>query len=307
MCWAPLLGNHRQFRPTPERLIGRHIRPHRSTLARGRHSPLSAPQQAAAPSHRAGKPPVPQTNRESAADTRDEDRAAPTRASAPRTGTPPHRPGNPPTGHQSPAASPPSPGPTRKPPLRPAPSAGSSASDASVPPAALHNHEEKSAGPDADPPPAAAPSPDPARFPDPVSVITIRSSSSEQKNRETPGSPCRPARPRNWLSNRRYSYFDVPSTDRPPNSTTPGARQMSVLRPACPNTCAATQQPSGPPSAASSSPEKRQPKLNIAQFRKLIAHRPNPSNIGNIPAMRRRKSTTEEWAHSTPPVWSQLV
>ena len=59
------------------------------------------------------------------------------------------------------------------------------------------------------------------------------------KKRDVPGSPCRPARPRNWLSIRLASWRVVPMTYRPPSSTTrsrsigglPPSR-MSVPRPA---------------------------------------------------------------------------
>ncbi len=40
--------------------------------------------------------------------------------------------------------------------------------------------------------------------------IRIKSSSSDRKNRDEPGSPWRPARPRNWLSMRRASCRSVP-------------------------------------------------------------------------------------------------
>ncbi len=50
--------------------------------------------------------------------------------------------------------------------------------------------------------------------------MRIRSSSSERKKREEPGSPWRPARPRNWLSMRRDSWRSVPRMCRPPKETT---------------------------------------------------------------------------------------
>ncbi len=46
----------------------------------------------------------------------------------------------------------------------------------------------------------------------------IRSSSSERKNRDEPGSPWRPARPRSWLSIRRLSCRSVPMMCRPPTA-----------------------------------------------------------------------------------------
>ena len=46
--------------------------------------------------------------------------------------------------------------------------------------------------------------------------MRIRSSSSDRKNLERPGSPWRPERPRSWLSMRRLSCRSVPSTNRPP-------------------------------------------------------------------------------------------
>src|SRR3954465_15970232 len=49
-----------------------------------------------------------------------------------------------------------------------------------------------------------------------VPKMRIRSSSSDRKNLECPGSPCRPERPRNWLSMRRLSCRSVPSTNSPP-------------------------------------------------------------------------------------------
>ncbi len=46
--------------------------------------------------------------------------------------------------------------------------------------------------------------------------MRIRSSSSETKNFEAPGSPWRPERPRNWLSMRRLSCRSLPTTKSPP-------------------------------------------------------------------------------------------
>src|SRR5450759_788917 len=46
--------------------------------------------------------------------------------------------------------------------------------------------------------------------------MRIRSSSSDRKNLEWPGSPWRPERPRNWLSMRRLSCRSVPRTNNPP-------------------------------------------------------------------------------------------
>src|SRR3972149_6602237 len=48
------------------------------------------------------------------------------------------------------------------------------------------------------------------------SKMRMRSSSSDRKNLEWPGSPWRPERPRNWLSMRRLSCRSVASTNRPP-------------------------------------------------------------------------------------------
>mmetsp|Transcript_38121 Transcript_38121/g.107714 ORF Transcript_38121/g.107714 Transcript_38121/m.107714 type:complete len:211 (+) Transcript_38121:765-1397(+) len=47
-----------------------------------------------------------------------------------------------------------------------------------------------------------------------------RLSSRLRKYRVEPGSPWRPARPRSWLSMRRDSWRSVPTTCRPPSSTT---------------------------------------------------------------------------------------
>src|SRR6266851_226917 len=49
-----------------------------------------------------------------------------------------------------------------------------------------------------------------------VPKMRIRSSSSDRKNLECPGSPCRPERPRSWLSMRLDSWRSVPSTNSPP-------------------------------------------------------------------------------------------
>ena len=46
--------------------------------------------------------------------------------------------------------------------------------------------------------------------------IRIRSSSSDRKNSDRPGSPCRPDRPRSWLSMRRLSWRSVARTKSPP-------------------------------------------------------------------------------------------
>ena len=50
--------------------------------------------------------------------------------------------------------------------------------------------------------------------------MRMRSSSSERKKIEEPGSPWRPARPRSWLSMRRASWRSVPTMWRPPTATT---------------------------------------------------------------------------------------
>mmetsp|Transcript_12445 Transcript_12445/g.41391 ORF Transcript_12445/g.41391 Transcript_12445/m.41391 type:complete len:237 (+) Transcript_12445:920-1630(+) len=47
-----------------------------------------------------------------------------------------------------------------------------------------------------------------------------RLSSKERKYRVLPGSPCRPARPRSWLSTLLLSCLSVPTTCRPPIATT---------------------------------------------------------------------------------------
>ncbi len=79
----------------------------------------------------------------------------------------------------------------------------------------------------------------------------IRSSSSDRKNCDAPGSPWRPARPRSWRSMRRDSWRSEPMMWRPPHlldidvlavgvlhrgrlrdSVTPGPSLMSVPRPA---------------------------------------------------------------------------
>ena len=49
--------------------------------------------------------------------------------------------------------------------------------------------------------------------------MRIRSSSSETKNFEAPGSPWRPERPRSWLSMRRLSCRSLPMTKSPPAFT----------------------------------------------------------------------------------------
>src|SRR6516165_8066317 len=65
--------------------------------------------------------------------------------------------------------------------------------------------------------------------------IRIRSSSSETKNFEAPGSPWRPERPRSWLSMRRLSCRSLPTTKSPPASTTPSCAVAisSRIAPAC--------------------------------------------------------------------------
>ena len=50
--------------------------------------------------------------------------------------------------------------------------------------------------------------------------IRIKSSSSDRKNELRPGSPCRPERPRNWLSIRRDSCRSVAKTYNPPAAIT---------------------------------------------------------------------------------------
>ena len=59
-----------------------------------------------------------------------------------------------------------------------------------------------------------------------------KSSSNDKKNREAPGSPWRPERPRNWLSMRRDSWRSVPTINKPPSSATPSPSLISVPRPA---------------------------------------------------------------------------
>ena len=58
--------------------------------------------------------------------------------------------------------------------------------------------------------------------------MRIRSSCSDRKNFERPGSPWRPERPRSWLSMRRLSWRSVPSTKRPP-----AASAVSFSRATC--------------------------------------------------------------------------
>ena len=60
----------------------------------------------------------------------------------------------------------------------------------------------------------------------------IKSSSRETKNTEEPGSPWRPARPRNWRSTRRLSWRSVPMMAKPPAAFTSCDSLMSVPRPA---------------------------------------------------------------------------
>jgi hypothetical protein len=50
--------------------------------------------------------------------------------------------------------------------------------------------------------------------------MRIRSSSSDRKKCELPGSPWRPARPRSWLSMRRDSWRSVPRMCKPPAAST---------------------------------------------------------------------------------------
>ena len=73
----------------------------------------------------------------------------------------------------------------------------------------------------------------------PAAPSEITGSSSETKNTDEPGSPWRPARPRNWLSSRSVRCLPRPMTHRPPRSTTASRldssappRRMSVPRPA---------------------------------------------------------------------------
>ena len=65
-----------------------------------------------------------------------------------------------------------------------------------------------------------------------LAKIRIKSSSRLRKNLDSPESPWRPERPRNWLSIRRDSWRSVPTTYRPPPSLDPGPRIISVPRPA---------------------------------------------------------------------------
>ena len=60
----------------------------------------------------------------------------------------------------------------------------------------------------------------------------MMSSPNDTKKRLEPGSPCRPDRPRSWLSMRRDSCRSVPITCRPPAFATPSPSLMSVPRPA---------------------------------------------------------------------------
>ena len=60
----------------------------------------------------------------------------------------------------------------------------------------------------------------------------IRLSSSETKNCDDPGSPCRPERPRSCRSTRRESWRSVPMMANPPASLASGVNFMSVPRPA---------------------------------------------------------------------------
>ena len=58
--------------------------------------------------------------------------------------------------------------------------------------------------------------------------MRIRSSSSETKNFEAPGSPWRPERPRSWLSMRRLSCRSLPMTKSPPAWRTDLARGVDL-------------------------------------------------------------------------------
>ena len=60
----------------------------------------------------------------------------------------------------------------------------------------------------------------------------ITSSSSETKNFDKPGSPCRPERPLICKSMRLLFIRSVPMTTNPPSSATPGPSLISVPRPA---------------------------------------------------------------------------
>ena len=73
----------------------------------------------------------------------------------------------------------------------------------------------------------------------PAPPTTTTSSSRETKNSASPGSPCRPARPRSWLSSRAVRCREVPITASPPSFTTASwsfssapPSLMSVPRPA---------------------------------------------------------------------------
>ena len=63
---------------------------------------------------------------------------------------------------------------------------------------------------------------------DSTGKMRIRSSCSDRKNFECPGSPWRPERPRSWLSMRRLSCRSVPITIRPP-----AASAFSLSRAIC--------------------------------------------------------------------------
>ena len=80
----------------------------------------------------------------------------------------------------------------------------------------------------------ASPSLRPSRCSMPSSVsapkMRIRSSSSDRKNFEWPGSPWRPERPRSWLSMRRLSWRSVPSTKRPPAASAFSLQPRHLLR-----------------------------------------------------------------------------
>ena len=60
----------------------------------------------------------------------------------------------------------------------------------------------------------------------------IKSSSSETKNRDEPGSPCLPERPLSCRSTRRESCLSVPIMANPPAFFTPSPSLISVPRPA---------------------------------------------------------------------------
>ena len=51
----------------------------------------------------------------------------------------------------------------------------------------------------------------------------------DRKNRDEPGSPCRPDRPRNWLSIRRLSWRSVPTICKPPAAKTSSLLASQVV------------------------------------------------------------------------------